>query len=92
MEQQSSISRLYWLTADGQWELNLEDTDDNQIKFRAECLMSEAPMGIVGYAKYPAAPDYMRWTEYTRYARGVKRRSVVEDQVPKPIRLLEMLQ
>lgn len=91
MEQQSSVNRLYWLNANGDWELMLEHEDDNAIILKAECLMQGTAYGVCGYAKYPKAPDYMRWTAYNRYAGGCSRRPNRTEDVPKPIRLLEML-
>ena len=56
--------------------------------------IATSPHGVVAYAKYviKAKPtDYVYWTQYTRYEGGCKRDGVLLSDVPKPIRLLEML-
>lgn len=61
---------------------------------RAAILLSTSPQGVVGYAKYvikSIPTDYIYWTRYTRYEGGSKRDNVYDEEVPKPIRLLEML-
>lgn len=92
MEQQQRLNRLYWLTDKGDWELAVEDVLEHPVREYAAFKVQTMPQGIVGYAYYCDAPKHMQWTEYRRYKAGWKRRSVLEDELPKPILLMEMLQ
>lgn len=85
------MNRLYWLNTRGNWGLYAEHEADYMIFEQAQTVGASASHGTFCYAKYPAAPPGMRWTEYWRHAGGISRRAVDESILPKPIRLLEML-
>lgn len=86
------MNRLYWLNANGDWELVLESASDKYIMTYAEQLAMGMGQGIVGYAKYPEANVFMRWTMYRRHEGGISRAPRSTESVPKAIQLLEMLQ
>lgn len=85
------VNRLYWINDNGDWELVLESPNDKAIMFAAECRISEAAHGVIGYAKYHKASDWMRWTMYRRHEGGLSRAPRHTDAIPKAIQLLEFL-
>lgn len=91
MEQHKAVNRLYWLNANGDWELTLESDNAIVIMAKANHLAETTAQGVVGYAKYPTAHDYQRWTMYRRHEGGISRASRKQDDIPKTIQLLEFL-
>lgn len=85
------MNKLYWLSDEGYWELVLESTNANDIMVQANHLAMSKTPGVVGYAKYPTAHDYQRWTMYRRHEGGISRASRKQDDIPKTIQLLEFL-
>lgn len=88
------MNRLYWLNAEGVWGLVCEAITDAEVLAKgALCLGPACPVGYVGYAKRERAWIGTTWLRFTKKTNGISRRDIVaEDEVPKPIRLLEMLQ
>lgn len=69
----------------------LESANASDIMVRASQLGTAKMLGVVGYAYYSEAPGYQKWTCYTSYIAGCSRKPCQSADVPKPIRLLEML-
>lgn len=85
------MNRLYWLNDQGDWELVVETDKDLPVHNYVRDHSGAMAYGEFAYAKYPAAPPAMHWTQYVRYSGGIRRAAVRENDIPQPIHLLEIL-
>lgn len=87
------MNRLYWLNANGDWELVAQTSTGTELeKLALLRLGGECLKGQVGFAMYEHPWRGPNWVMYTHKERGINRMDPVpEVNVPKPIQLLEML-
>lgn len=96
MEQHEASNRLYWLARNGHWKYicSFDEEVNLNVEIRRKMGANIKP-GIVGYSRVcQRYTDGWKtyWYEHEKCSGSFTRSLVNEADVPKPIRLLEMLQ